>query len=173
MLLLQLEVSLAVIESAVELATRHAVPVMLNPAPAQELPTALMRRVAYLVPNAGEAALLSGIPVHDPDSARQAAAHLHEFGVERLVITLGDQGAYYSQESDGAHVPAYPVAPVDTTGAGDALLAGLAVGLTSGMGLAEAVRFGSAAGALATTRLGAQPSLPTRKEVEALFNPKD
>jgi len=168
MLLLQLETRSEVVARAVELAARHGVPVVLNPAPARPLPPELLAQVTYLIPNEGETALLSGQPVTGLDSAGAAARTLRQMGIGTVVLTLGGQGAFLFAEGQKEHVPAFPVEVVDTTAAGDAFVAGFAVAVASGQPLGEAVRFAAAAGALATTKLGAQPSLPTLEEVNKL-----
>lgn len=169
MLLLQLETPLEVIERAIEWALRHSVPVVLNPAPARPLPPELLAQVAFLIPNESETAILSGQPVSDLESARSAARVLRRMGVGTVVLTLGGQGAFLFAEGQEEHVPAFPVKVVDTTAAGDAFVAGFAVVVGSGRPLREAGRFAAAAGALATTKLGAQPSLPTLEEVNRLL----
>jgi ribokinase len=169
MLLLQLETRLEVVERAVELAARHGVPVVLNPAPAHRVPPELLAGIRYLIPNESETELLSGQRVTDPDAARAAARALRKMGVGTVVLTLGRRGALFVAEGQEAHVPAFAVEAVDTTAAGDAFVAGFAVAVASGRPLPEAVRFAAAAGALATTKMGAQPSLPTGKEVSRLL----
>ncbi len=178
MLLLQLETRPEVVARAVELAARHAVPVVLNPAPARPLPPELLAQVTYLIPNESETALLSGQPVTERsagcsrrslDLARAAVHTLRQMGIGTVVLTLGGRGAFLITEGQEEHVPAFPVEVVDTTAAGDAFVAGFAVAAASGQSLWEAVRFAAAAGALATTKLGAQPSLPTLEEVNRLL----
>jgi ribokinase len=169
MVLLQLENRPEVVRRAAELAARQQVPVLLNPAPARSLPAELLAQVDYLVPNESEAALLTGQAVFDPDTARLAAEMLHRRGVAVVVITLGARGALLSTTGRQQHVPAFPVTVVDTTAAGDAFIAGLGLAIASGRTLAGAVRFAAAAGALATTKLGAQPSLPPLAAVERLL----
>jgi ribokinase len=169
MLLLQLETQAEVVDRAVELAARHAVPVVLNPAPARPVRPELLRRVTYLIPNESETALLADQPVANLESAQDAARRLRQMGVGTVVLTLGGQGAFLIAEGQEEHVPAFPVKVVDTTAAGDAFVAGFAVAVASGQPLLEAVRFAAAAGALATTQLGAQPSLPALEMVNQLL----
>jgi len=168
MLLLQLETRLEVVERAVKVAVQHSVPVVLNPAPTSHLSPELLAAVSYLIPNESEASFLSGQPVTDLDSAWAAARHLRSGGVGTVVLTLGEQGALLVAEGQEAHVPAFPVQAVDTTAAGDAFVAGFAVTVASGRSLLQAVRFAAASGALAATKLGAQPSLPFLEEVSQL-----
>jgi len=167
--LLQLESPLEVVTRAAEVARAHGVTVVLNPAPARPLPGRLLSLVDILVPNESETALLTGRPIDGLAAAEEAARALREMGVGTVILTLGERGALLAQEGGAERFPAFRVAPVDTTAAGDAFLGGLAVALGEGRGLAEAVRWGNAAGALATTRMGAQPSLPTRSALEALL----
>jgi len=165
-LICQLESPLEVVTRAIELARAQGVRVILNPAPARPLDTALLHLVDYLIPNESETTLLTGIQVTDLSSAEKAAANLRERGVSTVILTLGEQGALLANARGMIHVPGYSVEVVDTTAAGDAFVGGFAVALAEGQPLPEAVRFANAAGALAVTRLGAQPSLPTRREVE-------
>jgi ribokinase len=168
-LLLQLESPLETVREAAEIARDHGVRVILNPAPARPLPEALLRNVDVLVPNESEAALLTRLPVEDIPQVEAAAARLHEMGAEAVVVTLGERGALYLYKGESHRVPAFEVTPVDTTAAGDAFMGGFAVALAEGKPFAEAVRWGNAAGALATTKMGAQPSLPERGAVENLI----
>ncbi|NIO67687.1 MAG: ribokinase [Anaerolineae bacterium] len=165
-LVLQLESPLEVVTYAIDIAHAEGVKVILNPAPAQPLPKETLAKLDYLIPNESETALLTGIEVTDIHSAKEAAARLREEGVGTVILTLGDRGAFLASAEESVHVPGYEVEVVDTTAAGDAFVGGLAVALAQGQNLAEAVRYANAAGALAVTRLGAQPSLPTRQEVE-------
>jgi ribokinase len=168
-LLLQLESPLETVARAAEVAHAHGVPVILNPAPARKLPDTLLALVDVLIPNESETALLSDMPVDDQAHAEEAAAALMELGVGTVILTLGKRGALLAQAGGATHVPAFDVAPVDTTAAGDAFVGGFAVALAEEKTLLEAARWGNAAGALATTKMGAQPSLPTRQDVERLL----
>jgi ribokinase len=168
-LLLQLESPLETVTRAAEVARAHGVRVILNPAPARSLPAALLSLVDVLIPNESETALLTGLPVGDQAEAEAAAAALQGMGVGMVILTLGERGALLAQAGATELVPAFEVTPVDTTAAGDAFVGGFAVALAEGESLAEAVRWGNAAGALATTKLGAQPSLPTRRDLEVLL----
>jgi len=165
-LVLQLENPLEVVAYAIDIAYAEGVKVFLNPAPARSLPKETLARLDYLIPNESETALLTGIEVADINSAKEAAERLREEGVGTVILTLGAQGAFLVSAEESVHVPGYEVEVVDTTAAGDAFVGGFAVALAQSQNLAEAVRYANAAGALAVTRLGAQPSLPTRQEVE-------
>lgn len=169
-LVLQLEIPLESVEYAASIAHQRQVPVILNPAPARALPASLLQHVAYLVPNESETALLSGVSVFDLPTAQNAIDHIHQSGVNTVIMTRGSQGAFVSGASGSYSVPAFQVNPVDTTAAGDAFVAGLAFGIAAKQPLKQAVRLAAAAGALATTQAGAQPSLPNADQVQALLN---
>jgi ribokinase len=166
--LLQLEAPVETVRAAVELAHAAGVRVILNPAPAPP-PGALddiLPQVDVLTPNEGEVEALAGTEGDVVAAARNLVAR----GVPAVVVTLGAGGALIATGDDTIHVPAFSVEAVDTTGAGDAFSGGLAVALAQGRSLAEAVRFGNACGALAATRPGAQPSLPTAAEVQRFLD---
>lgn len=169
-LLTQLETPVATILAAAEIARAHGLTVILNPAPAprETLPPDLLALVDILVPNQHEAAQISGLNPDDPPKIH--ARELLKLGPQAVIITLGKEGALLATRDGIQKLEAFRVDPVDTTAAGDAFLGGLAVALAEGQALPEAVRFSSACGALAATRLGAQPSLPTRDEVAHLLN---
>jgi len=159
-LLMQLEVPMATVLAAAEVAKAAGVPVFLNPSPVQPLPPELLRGLAYLVVNETE---LSALTNGSGDPALLLAA-----GVERIVLTLGERGARLIEPDGTRDVPPFRVPSIDTTAAGDAFLGALAATLPD-RGLAAALETASAAGALATTRMGAQPSLPTLQEVDAFL----
>ncbi len=168
-LLLQLETPLETVTRAAQIAHAHGATVILNPSPAQPLPPALLSLVDVLVVNESETALLTGLPIDSRARVEAAAGVLRESGVGVVILTLGERGALLAQAGGVQAFPAFMVTAVDTTAAGDAFMGGLAVALAEGESLDEGVRWGSAAGALATTQLGAQPSLPTRRAVEKLL----
>ncbi len=169
-MLLQLESPLDAVMRAAELGRKHGVTVVLNPAPARALPPELLTLVDVMIPNETETAMLTGQPVTTQADMQAAAAMLQSRGIGTVILTLGAQGAFVVHETIARLVPAFAVEPVDTTAAGDAFVGGFAVALSEGRPLAEAVRWGNAAGALAATGLGAQPSLPTRAAVESLID---
>jgi ribokinase len=168
-LLLQLESPMETVMRAAQIGRACGVTVVLNPAPARPLPDELLSLIDVLVPNESETALLAGMDVENQSDAEKAAAALLSMGVGTVILTLGSRGALLAQEAGVDVFPAFEVTPVDTTAAGDAFMGGFAVALAEGRPLAEAVRWGNAAGALATTKLGAQPSLPTREMLEAML----
>lgn len=168
-LLVQLEIPLETVRVAIQLAVKHHVPVILNPAPATQLPSAFLEMVDYLTPNKTEATDLSGNNVSHPgDLAYNVKKKLN---IKNVIVTMGKEGAVISglNSSSSVEVPSFPVRSVDTTGAGDAFNGGLAVALARGDNLEYAVRYANAVGALATTRFGAQSSLPTALEVDAFL----
>jgi ribokinase len=167
--LLQLEIPLETVSHAVEMASRYKVPVTLNPAPAQPLSEETLRNVSCLTPNETEAEMLSGVKITDLNTARATVSRLLEMGVTRVVITLGEDGALYVDQSGTGHVPAFAVDVVDTVAAGDAFNAGLVVALTLHKPLRETVQFANTVGALTVTRHGAIPSLPSLNEVTDLL----
>jgi ribokinase len=169
-LLLQLEVPVATVKRAAEMAHKHGVKVVLNPAPAQKLPDELLELVYALVPNEGETAVLTGMSVASQSDAEDAARALRRSGVEVAILTLGRRGALIAVDDEVSLVPAFDVPTTDTTAAGDAFIGGFAVALAEGKPLQEAVRWGNAAGALATTKVGAQTSLPHRADIEELLD---
>jgi ribokinase len=169
-LLLQLESPIETVHRAAQVARSHGVRVILNPAPARALPAELLALVDVLIPNESEAAILAGDSVDNRADAEAAAAGLLRLGIETVILTLGSQGSLLAGRDMVQRYPPYDVEPVDTTAAGDAFVGGLAVALTEGQSLPDAVRWGNAAGALAATKPGAQPSLPTRIAVQDLLS---
>lgn len=168
-LLLQLETPLPTVVTAARIARLAGATVVLNPAPAQPLPGDLLALVDVLVVNETESAALSGVRPVDWASAERAARALSALGPATVVVTLGAQGALFLHQGQIQRQSAYPVQVVDTTAAGDAFVGALAVAFGEGRPLPEAVKWGAAAGALATTRQGAQPALPERNAIEALI----
>lgn len=166
LLLLQLEIPTPTVLHATQQARRYGLTVILNPAPAKSLPAELLSNVDILIPNESELALLTGLPVTDVVSAELAAKEILKQGVKTVIVTLGSKGAVLVTDTQVTQVDSYKVNVVDTTAAGDAFIGGFASALLSGKSLEDSVRYGCACGALATTKFGAQPSLPTKDEVE-------
>lgn len=167
--MLQLEIPYETIQYTVNLATDAGIPILLNPAPARSLDMALLRKIKYLTPNESEAEGLTGIPVKDDTTANRAAHALLALGVETVILTRGASGVSWASEAGCGHVAAPRVQAVDTTAAGDAFNGGLAVAVAGGRDLSEALRFACQVGALAVTRLGAQPSLPTLQDLQNYY----
>lgn len=169
-LLLQLEIPLESVHRAAELAHENGVKVILNPAPAQALPAELFTLIDILVPNESETSILTGLPADSLKDLEASAGKLRSLGAGTVLLTLGQQGALLVEPAGFRRYPAFMVERVvDTTAAGDAFVGGLATAIAEGKWVSEAVPWGNAAGALAVTRSGAQPSLPNRREVEQLI----
>ena len=168
-LLLQLEVPIEPSQRAAEIARSNGVEVILNPAPARELPDSFLGLVDILIPNEVETEFLSKVTVADDEGARLAAHVLFEKGVSTIVLTLGSRGALLLTSHQSKLAPAYSVKVVDTTAAGDAFCGAIATALASGEKIEDAVAFANATGALAVTVLGAAPSMPTADQVRAFL----
>jgi ribokinase len=166
-ILAQLEIPIATVEYAAEISAQWRVPFVLNPAPAQKLSRELLSGVTILTPNETEAELLTGIPISSDSNWWEAqAAALLTTGHETIIITLGERGAFLATREQKALVPAVRVQPTDTTAAGDAFNGAFAVALAGGQTPFDAVKFANIVGALSTTRVGAQPSMVWRDEIE-------
>jgi ribokinase len=170
LLLLQLEIPVATNLRAAQIAKAHGAKVILNPAPAQELPSDLLDLIDVLVLNESECAILSGLEVDGETNLMRAARSLKEEITGEVVLTMGAQGAVWVGESETLHLPAFAVEAIDTTAAGDAFIGGMAVAMLENRSMAEAVRLGNAAGALTVTQKGAQASLPDRQRCEELLS---
>jgi len=166
LLVAQLETPLAAVTAAVELAAKAGVPVVLNPAPARPLPNSLLEQIFILTPNETEAELLTGIKVTDAAAAAKACSKLRSRGVGIVILTLGDRGAFLADADGQRLVPGFKVKAADSTAAGDIFNGALSVALAEGRTVLDAVRFANAAAALSVTRLGAQPSAPSRADIE-------
>ncbi len=165
MILLQLEIPMSTVEYIAGYAASQGIKVILNPAPAAVLSAELLSHSHVITPNATEASMISGINVLGLETAKQAAARLRQMGVGNVVITMGGAGALVLEGEVFTQVPALKVEPVDTTAAGDVFNGALAVALSENSSLVDAVRFACQAAAVSVTRLGAQSSIPYRKEL--------
>ena len=148
---------------------RLGVTVVWDPAPPLGLPPEAFAALDIVTPNQTEAEALTGIPVSDVESAHAAAQALLEAGASIAIVKLGEDGACYATAEGRGHVGSHDVEASDTVAAGDAFGGAFTVALGEGRTVAEAARYGTAAGALAVTRPGAQEAMPTRAEVEALL----
>jgi ribokinase len=167
--LAQLEVPLETVEAAFRIAARAGVRTLLNPAPAPEKPPkGLLARTDVIIPNRSEAEALTGVAIPSVEAAGAACAALRDAGAGSVVTTLGEEGAVFSGPDGVGHQSPPGVDAADTTGAGDAFCGALAARLAEGRPLSDAVRFACAAGALACTVRGAQPSLPAGDRIESL-----
>lgn len=166
-LLMQLEVPIPVIEHAAAIAFEAGVKVVLNPAPAAKLSDGLLSKCYMLTPNETECGIIAGVPVENCEQAEAAAEMLIAKGVQNVIVTLGSKGSLYKSETERVLIPAHCVKAVDTTAAGDTYNGALCVALSEGKTICEAAAFATKASAISVTRAGAQPSLPTRDEVES------
>lgn len=168
-LLMQLESPLETVIAAAQAAKNHQTRVILNPAPARELPDSLLKLVDVITPNETEAEKLTGISVSDETGAARAAQVLHDKGIGQVLITLGSRGIWLSVNGEGRRIPGFKVNAVDTIAAGDTFNGAYVTALLEGKPADEAVRFAHAAAAIAVTRRGAQPSVPWRREIDAFL----
>lgn len=166
--LVQLEVPVDTIDYAIRKARELNKKVVLNPAPATELRDDLYSCIDVITPNESETELLLGKKVSDMESVSRAAQIFIDKGVKEVVITLGDRGAFFKNYTTEFLVPAFKTEVIDTTAAGDTFNGALAVALSEGKNWHDSIRFSNKAAAISVSRLGAQSSIPHRKEVEAL-----
>ena len=171
--LTQGEVPQDAVMAAMQAGRERGARTILNPAPVQEYPDELYRLVDIVIPNEHEAALITGQSTSTSVDAASAARLLVERGVGCAIVTRGSRGSVWADRSTTGTCGAFPVLPVDTVAAGDAFCGGVAAALAEGHDFSEALRWGSAAGALAATAAGAVPSLPYREPVEKLVNMHD
>lgn len=160
----QLEIPLPAVREAARLAHAHGAEFILNPAPAQLLDPALLSQVDYLIPNEQELSLLTGM-----DSTPLAINAIRDLGLKCVIVTLGSEGVLVMNQGEIYHFNAYPVEVIDTTAAGDAFVGAFAQALAEGKDIQAAAAWGNAAGALAVTHAGAQPSLPIRAALDEFF----
>lgn len=166
----QLELSLGIVEYGLKVARKAGVPTILNPAPACDCSDGFLSLCDYATPNEMEAMALTGVRIESLDDADRAASALLRRGVRNVILTLGPRGAFIKNDDQVQHIPAFRAGPVvESTGAGDAFNGGLAVGLSEGMDIVTATRFGCATAGISVTRRGTAPSMPYRHEVDALL----
>lgn len=167
-LILQLEIPIETVTFAAKTAYEAGTKVILNPAPAPKspLPEELYKYIDILIPNETETQIITDIKIKTLDAAEQAINVMHERGVKNVIITMGARGAVTIENNELIHIPAYKVKATDTTAAGDTFCGALCVGLSDGLSLTEAIKFASKASSISVTRMGAQSSMPYRKELE-------
>ncbi|MGQ9610926.1 MAG: PfkB family carbohydrate kinase [bacterium] len=165
-LVLQLEIPLETVIHTISIAKSKNIPVVLNPAPGKKLDPSIIKCINYLTPNETEAEILTGMKVIDDNTAKEAGLKLMEFGSENVIITMGKRGAMLITESECELIPGFKVEAIDTTAAGDAFNGGLAYAIASQKSVKDAVRFANAVAALSVTKMGAQPSMPFKSEVD-------
>ena len=164
-LLLQLEVPLSMVVQAAEMAHRAGAIVILDPAPAHEIPAELYGIIDIFTPNETEAELLAGFPIESVTDAESAARLFHQRGVDRVIVKMGEKGAVYADESGVHYIAALPVTAIDTVAAGDAFNGGLAEALNRREPFDEALMQALKVGAYAVTKEGAQSAMPTKADL--------
>ncbi|MCK4377184.1 MAG: ribokinase [Actinomycetia bacterium] len=165
-LIVQFEIPLDVVFYTIDMAKTFKKKIFLNPAPAQKIPDAILKKVDYIIPNETEATIITGIQVKDLNTAQRAASNLINRGSKSVILTLGENGCLLVSEKEMIHLSAFSINVVDTTSAGDAFVSAFAVGILRNFTEKRAAEYANIAGALASTKLGAQSSLPTRKDIE-------
>jgi len=165
--LMQLEIPLQTVEYIASIAASHGAKVLLNPAPALELPDSLLKNLFIITPNRKEAEMLTGIEVKDIETAKEAARIIKKRGVENVIVTLGSEGAIVINDTIIAHVQTIAVNAVDTTAAGDVFNGALAVAIAEGKDILTATAYACKAAAFSVTKMGSQSSAPRKVEVES------
>lgn len=166
LLLLQFEIPIETVVHSANLAREKGLCILLNPAPAHILPDELLAAADFILPNESELGLLTRRTLDDLGSIEAASRSLIARGARNIIVTLGEKGAMIVNKDGAILIRAYKVKAIDTTAAGDAFVGGFAVGLSNGKSLEDAVQYACACGALATTKFGAQPSLPMAEDVD-------
>jgi ribokinase len=164
----QLETPFPTVAAGLKMAKDHDAITLLNPSPAIPLTADTLSLIDFLVPNETEAQLLTGMK--GKGQPRKMGNRLLEMGARNIVITLGSEGLFFVNRDEEFRMDAFKVDVQDTTAAGDAFMGGLAWALSEGMPIRKALRSASGAGALAATRMGAQPSLPTRRDLDRFLS---
>jgi ribokinase len=166
----QMEIPIGTVKMGLKMAKEHGALTLLNPSPPIRLPSSILPLVDFIVPNEWEAQSLTGIKLNRHRDIPKIAKRLLERGTKNVLITLGPKGLFFKNMNEEIWMKALRVNVVDTTAAGDAFMGALACGLYEGHPIREVLRFASGAGAIATTKLGAQPSLPFRRDVEIFLS---
>ncbi len=173
MIIMQYEIPEKTIQHVIDMANQNNIPVLWNFAPARAFDLSYIPKVNTLVVNETEAGFLAGIPIESEEDAEVAARKLLQRGVEMLILTLGSKGAILLSKTERLVIPAFKVSALDTTAAGDTFCGSFAVGLVQGKSKEEALRFAIAASAICVTKMGAQPAVPFRQEIEAFLLDKN
>jgi ribokinase len=172
-LLLQLEIPMETIVHTMRIASEQDMTVILDPGPAQQCPPDVLALADYITPNETEARMLTGIEVNSPQAIQRAAAILLKYARKGVVMKLGDAGSWVFADGRQEQIHALQVNVRDTTAAGDAFCSALSLALATGLDVFESARFANLVGAITVTRLGAQPSLPSRAEVDRFYSEHD
>lgn len=168
--LTQLETPLDTVVTCLRIARENGVTTLLNPSPAKKLPPDILSMVDFLIPNEVEAEILSGLKIKKDKDLKRIGELLCEMGSNNVVITLGEKGVFFKNRYEEIWMDAFKVNVIDTTAAGDAFLGAFAYGINEGWSTRKVLRFANASGALATTKLGAQPSLPNKKSLDEFLS---
>lgn len=168
-LLMQHEINMDAQYKVIEMAHAAGVSIVLNPAPAAPIPDEILKKIDIVTPNETEAQILTGVKIENEEDAKRAAKVFMEKGVKQVVITLGSMGAFAMNEEKSELIGRLSVDAVDTTGAGDAFNGGFVMALAEGKDLFTALRYGNVTGALSVTKPGTAPAMPTRAEIDALY----
>ena len=163
---MQLETPIETIEYIIKLLKNKQVKTILNPAPALKISDDLLAHLTIITPNETEVELLTGVIIKDEKDALKASKILLDKGVKNVIITMGKKGAFLHSELGSILIPAFEVNAIDTTAAGDTFNGALAVAVAEGKTLEDAVEYANAAAAISVTKMGAQPSLPLKNEIE-------
>jgi ribokinase len=166
----QFEIPIETVKMGLKMAKKHGAITLLNPSPPIRLPSNILSLVDFIVPNEWEAQSLTGIKWKGGQEIRKMAKKLLDIGIKNVAITLGPKGLFFKNRNEEFWMDAFRVNVIDTTAAGDAFLGALASGFSENKPIREALKFANGAGALATTKLGAQPSLPLRKDLEVFLS---
>ena len=169
MIVMQYEITKETIKHVIDIANQKGIPVLWNCAPARSFDLTYIPKINILVLNEVEAGFLAKMKVETEAEAEIAALKLVKSGVEKVIITLGSKGAFVRTKTEKVSVPAFKVEAIDTTAAGDTFCGAFAVALVEGKPLKAALQFASAAAAISVTRMGAQPSAPTRAEIDSFL----
>lgn len=167
--LTQFELPMQITQSLIERMQSYPGNLILNPAPYRPITPEFLAKVDYFVPNETEAEKFTGVHITNMDSAQNACRSLLEMGIRNVIMTLGAKGALLANQSGISHIPGIAVNPVDTTAAGDTFIGAFAAAMVRSYPLEDAIRYANCAGAITVTRFGAQTSIPSAEEVDALF----
>lgn len=165
-IVLQLEIPMETVYHAIELGHRHKKTIILNPAPAKKLDSRYASMIDIIAPNEHEATLLTGIDTDTEKGIINATDALLAQGYGSVIMTLGEKGCYFKSSTASYHVPAFKVTPIDTTAAGDSFIGAFAYGLANESSIEDSLKYATACSGLAVTKMGAQPSLPSKIEVD-------
>lgn len=165
-LLLQLEIPIDAVLKVAKMGYEAGAMVVLNPAPAAKLPEELFKYISLFIPNETELSTFSGVEVHDEETAVKAAKIMNGKGVGKVIVTMGSKGSLSWDGEEAKLIKAHKVKAVDTTAAGDTYCGALCVGLSEGKSLVEAIEFATSASALTVQKMGAQDSIPYRKDIK-------